>query len=156
MYLTFGRWVARLVPLWLDTIVCFNTNGVLSHTKPSSWIGVEIGHFYLKKEGPMLKPSSSRWGKCQGWKSCTLACQTPFQKRHPWTFLRRYLDSPIDLEIVDVVFASTGLHRGFRKHAGCWHGFQQGHWSLWSRRFVKLDGINNTSCTQRHACPHAL
>lgn len=78
-------------------------NGDLSLTKCWSWIGVHIGHFHLKKEGPTVKPCSSRSGKCQGWKSFTLAHRTLFEKRHPWTLLLRYLDSPIDLENVDVV-----------------------------------------------------
>ena len=31
-------------------------NGIVSFTKPPSWIGVEKRHFYPKQEGPTLKP----------------------------------------------------------------------------------------------------
>lgn len=37
--------------------------------KPPSWIGAENEHSYPVKEGPMLKPSFSKLGTCEGWNS---------------------------------------------------------------------------------------
>ena len=61
--------------------------GFLSIAKPPSWIGVRSGHLYPLKEGPTLKPSSSKLGTCEGWNSFTMCCQSPFWNWHFRTYV---------------------------------------------------------------------
>ena len=55
---------------------------MLSLAKPPSLIILETWRLYPAKEGPTLKPSSSKFGTCQGRNYFTLAYQTSFPNWH--------------------------------------------------------------------------
>jgi len=69
MCLSLRSLVSRFVPLFVVKTICFQLGlelEVLNLAKLPSWIGVEKGHLYPIKEGPTLKPSSLKLGRCEG------------------------------------------------------------------------------------------
>ena len=82
MCLTSRSLILRLVPLLLSRIIRFQLRSkkiFLQGLKSPFSIKVENKQLYPIKEGPTLKPNSSKLGTCQDQNSFTLAYQTPFQ-----------------------------------------------------------------------------
>ena len=87
MYLTSRSLISRFVPLFLVKTIHFQFQSemeVLSLANPPSWTGIANGCLCPIKEGPTLKPISSKLDTCEGRHSFTLAYQTLFRNWRFW------------------------------------------------------------------------